>query len=597
MISLPTFAGLAPAAATETQSVLSMLYQRSYAQSVPNEGASAHNETRSSITGNALSWDSQRQMHAELSLMETVPAGSLSVPANLPGALTSTDAHRFESAALGLVSISPNPADSPVMSVRDVPAAQIKDATAPIIPPSSPGIALSILDLQAGTVYQADLPQTEDQAASSEPGQEATESVSPPRSPPISQLEASIVSLDPVAPAIPIGLGSKRTSGGKASIPKSAISAQASQAASDLSVLAIVPQPTTSPIASRAKRDLPSNAGYQTLNTLFASPSAPSIPDRTHTLDESVLAVADHVATFPSTTVKTASQLAANPTSAEPTIASTAVGTGAWSRTGDASPQSVVDHLSFELVLRRQNPGITSNDPGGKDDSDASSLTFAPRLATSPSATLTSLSGPNAFEFNGASEQVSAKRNIDPPNAGPANAAAQSTSSGGTPAFPAEMLPTPFVSHATLKQEGSGESVSAGPPIDLPETKAQTPQSVVHDVQLRLQGETGENVSVRLSDRSGQVQISVRSSDQVTATMLRQDLSTLSATLEKQGWKTDLPGSPLQTVLHDARDPSNPQQSDQQGRQRSLPEWQDPPDRKRQSPSDQWAEMNEQETK
>jgi Flagellar hook-length control protein FliK len=605
VVSLSTFAGLLPAAA-ETQSVFSTLNQVLYPQGVSKGSATDQNETTSSAIGNALSWDSQRQMYAELSSMEPIHLESLPQPPSSPGVLTSTDAYRFASAQSGSASIPSNTADSRAMPASNAP---INDATTQKVAPGLPGVALSILDMQGGTSRQApDL----SPAQSSEPKATSVDEPIVPSSvtsscsmlawapllnsapPALDETEAPI---DVQAVASPPVVGPQPTPGGKASIAKPALSSQTSRPASVPAALASVPPSTTYPVAPKAKRDSSSLAA-------------------------SLLPVGGGASMFQASAIKTANAPAFNATSAEPpslsgspepAIASTVVGGGIGPLTGDAISQSAVDHLSFELTLHAQSPSINPDVPaagphitavpnapapndGVNDGAGASGTTLAPSVVSSRPPTFGRESDPStSIEVTSADQtQPIAKRNIDPPNSGSTNVLLQSPSSSEAVVSPAQILAPAFAPHATPKQEASPESVSTGPPIVLPETKAPTPQGVVHDVQLRLQGEAGENVSVRLSDRSGQVQISVRSSDQATATALRQDLPTLSANLEKQGWKTDLPESPSQTAIHD---PSSPEQSDQQGRQRNVPEWQDAPDRKRQSPSDLWADLNEQETK
>jgi hypothetical protein len=380
------------------------------------------------------------------------------------------------------------------------------------------------------------------------------------------------------------GLGLQRTPGGKTTTAKPARDSLANQSTSELSPQQMIGLSTAFPNAPRAECDSP-------------------------LLDEPVSTREDRSA-FQVTAVRTATERAVSAASAEtpvltigtnPAGPSTTIGSEAGLKDTDATPQNLINHLSFVLILRPQNPAAASapagsNDPGnggmGADRLDVSPPSNASRAASIATASDSATS----VILDGATGQAATKRSGDSLNAGLANLPGQPTGPIGTALSSTQMLSTPLVTHATIKPESSLASISTPPTIGLPEPKSPTPQGMVHDVQLRLQGEAGESVSVRLSDRSGQVQISVRSSDQATATTLRQDLSTLSASLEKQGWKTDLSESPQQMAVHDVRDPSNKQQADEQGRQRSAGDWQDPPDRKRQSPTDLWADINEQET-
>lgn len=646
MVSLPTFAAIAPAASAETQSIFPMLYQGSSTQGVSNGNSTPQNETSSSVIGNALSWDSQRQMLAELSSIETTQVEILALPAGSLSALTSTDAYRFQPAGSGFVSVSSKTPNAPAVPVS---AASIKDASAQFTVPSSPAMAQSILDMQAVAVLQADLPPvqvTEPKTkspgepitatqtstrnilswvsfSSSKPLDEAQSPASSQNSSPLSGSPperqtnkllsssispagssligraaiSSIVSASPAAGASATGSGLDLTSGLEAATTSSIVSARASQAASVLPAPPIARNAISPGATPKAKRNLPADTEDKT--PLF---------DRTGLPGESFLPLADP-APFQGGTVKAASQPARSAINADTPLLSSGISpaippTAIYGRTGllagDAAPQSVVDHFSFELTLRPQNP-VAANNPAAPtnpgNDAGAASSALPPRPVITRSASVATGSDSELpIALDGGTGQAPVKHSTDSTSGGFADVPAQSASLSGTVASSAQILPTPQAPHAMLKPEASSASISTGPPIVLPETKAPTPQGSVHDVQLRLQGEAGESISVRLSDRSGQVQISVRSSDQATATTLRQDLSTLSAGLEKQGFKTDLSESPLQTAVHDARDSSNQQQSDQQGRQRSVPDWQDPPDRKRQSPSDQWADINEQET-
>ncbi len=614
MVSLPTFAGLAPGASAETQSVHSILYQGSNAQAVSNGNPTARNETNSSVIGNALAWDSQRQMHAELSSIETTQVGSIASPASSLRTLTSAGPYRFESAWSGLASISSNLGKSPVVLVS---AGAAKETTAPITTPSSPGMVLSILDMKGGSGPLVDLrpaqvaEQTESvgEAIPSTPASSSQifswASFSSPEPATLNETQAVAIGQSPVLPvslpgqltsALPLSnavqmAGSnsgsllQRTPSERASTAKPAANSPADQPASVLSPLEMVTPSNASPVAPDAKPDLPT----------FDEPTAP----RDHALMFQVAAV--KTASEPSGSSACADRQLAN-SGTTPASTTTGISSAAGLPAGDATPRPVVDHFSFELTLQPKNPVVPDdpagpvgprNDDRGNAGTDAASFALAPRTFDSRLASVDTQTGSGASPALDGSTDQAAKRGIQPSNAELVNVPAQATDPAGS----AAILPVALAPHTIPKTEVPAASISTGPTIVLPETKAPTPQGLVHDVQLRLQGDAGESVSVRLSDRSGQVEISVRSTDQATATTLRQDLSTLSASLEKQGWKTDLSESPLQRAGHDIRDPSNQQPADQQGRQRSSPEWEEPPERKRSSPNDQWADIKQQETK
>jgi hypothetical protein len=267
---------------------------------------------------------------------------------------------------------------------------------------------------------------------------------------------------------------------------------------------------------------------------------------------------------------------------------------GSMSGTGGAVAQSVVDHFAFELTMRRQTPSPEPDAASSDLGSTSAFVAAASRSFSSCSSKVAATpdlmmpSGPI-----GDTDHVSVKRNESDLNPEPPVVSSTSIRSDATAM--AAVLPSsiPTASNGISKPDLPTTSLSEKLPIDTPERASQITTGVVHEVNLRVQGDSGESVSVRLSDHSGQVQISVRSTDQGAATTLRQDLSSLSAGLERQGWKTDVSGMLPQAAV---RDLSNTRHSDDQGRQQSHPDWQAPPDKKRSSPSDQWAEMNEQET-
>ena len=90
------------------------------------------------------------------------------------------------------------------------------------------------------------------------------------------------------------------------------------------------------------------------------------------------------------------------------------------------------------------------------------------------------------------------------------------------------------------------ESV-AGTPLPSPalNTLNPMPSGVAKEVVVRLQGQAGESISLRVVDQGGQVQVAVRSSDPATANQLRQDLSTLTTNLDRVGWKSEVLSAPM----------------------------------------------------
>jgi hypothetical protein len=117
-------------------------------------------------------------------------------------------------------------------------------------------------------------------------------------------------------------------------------------------------------------------------------------------------------------------------------------------------------------------------------------------------------------------------------------------------------------------------------------------QPPVRSVNLRVEGQSGETVNVRLTDRAGQVLVSVSSSDGRTAASLQQDLATLSSNLEKAGWKAEQ-SAPLSSPKNS--DGSADQQSRQQSQRQTPGEGEQQSGRRRPSLSEQWAELADQQ--
>jgi flagellar hook-length control protein FliK len=108
---------------------------------------------------------------------------------------------------------------------------------------------------------------------------------------------------------------------------------------------------------------------------------------------------------------------------------------------------------------------------------------------------------------------------------------------------------------------------------------------------VRLQGEGGENISVRLSDQGGQIQVSVRSSDLNTATALRQDLGSLATSLGRSGLSVDTPAFSGSNEASKQQHSGQPEQQSQDGSRRQDADWSRQQNRGRQSSADRWDEL------
>lgn len=89
------------------------------------------------------------------------------------------------------------------------------------------------------------------------------------------------------------------------------------------------------------------------------------------------------------------------------------------------------------------------------------------------------------------------------------------------------------------------------------------PTNVKTDMNLKMQSQSGDNVIVRLSERAGGIQVTVRSSDPATSAMLRHELPSIQAGLEQAGWQLSGPASQPATPQHFN---NNNSQSSDQGR-------------------------------
>ncbi|HJY07852.1 MAG TPA: flagellar hook-length control protein FliK [Bryobacteraceae bacterium] len=122
---------------------------------------------------------------------------------------------------------------------------------------------------------------------------------------------------------------------------------------------------------------------------------------------------------------------------------------------------------------------------------------------------------------------------------------------------------------------------------DGPASQAKT------DITFRLQGQSGETVSVRVSDRAGDIQIAVRSTDPATAATLRHDLPTLQSGLERAGWRMESSAANMQPAAATHQpgrgDGGAPDQS-RQGAQSRAEDYSQG-GRRRSSPNERWMEM------
>ena len=179
-----------------------------------------------------------------------------------------------------------------------------------------------------------------------------------------------------------------------------------------------------------------------------------------------------------------------------------------------------------------------------------------------------------------ATDQTASQAGLNPVGSGKGQTSGQETKQDGKQADANRTSAEPGALHtessSTFTPQGtqnnlSGGSTTAGssktdaqPIVHQPSTD-QT--NVKTDMNLKLQSQSGENITVRLTERAGDIQVTVRSTDPSTNAMLRHELPSIQAGLERAGWQFE--GSAPQHGQQDSRG-SNSQNSDQQkGDQRS----------------------------
>jgi hypothetical protein len=114
---------------------------------------------------------------------------------------------------------------------------------------------------------------------------------------------------------------------------------------------------------------------------------------------------------------------------------------------------------------------------------------------------------------------------------------------------PQPLASTGFAAAAT-DQSGvtSAPKQSSNSPIGPMEEHAASVQpSFRTDLSVRMVGQSGETVNVRVSEKAGEIQIAVRASDSATATEIRHELPAMQAGLERIGWHSETTSAPLHT--------------------------------------------------
>jgi hypothetical protein len=167
----------------------------------------------------------------------------------------------------------------------------------------------------------------------------------------------------------------------------------------------------------------------------------------------------------------------------------------------------------------------------------------------------------------------------------------------------------PVTSAQVSKSPPTSSTSLPSQPIVSQEGEASATKAPVKEVNLKLEAEGGQSVSLRLTDRQGQVEVSVRSSDPKLAASLRQDLSDLTGNLSKAGLKTDRlllsdlgssalgPGRGFAALSasnsQQFRDQQSSPGNDGQQQRRNQPDPANQHNRRQQRPNEDWAAAEE----
>jgi hypothetical protein len=158
-----------------------------------------------------------------------------------------------------------------------------------------------------------------------------------------------------------------------------------------------------------------------------------------------------------------------------------------------------------------------------------------------------------------------------------------------------DFVETPIPAQAPVATSAAKSIIGSSKTELLPinDQMASSQTSLKTDLAVRLQAESGENINIRLSERGGELQVSIRSTDQQTASTLRGALPAIQAGLERSGWNLE---ASQNNPSGGGRDSSGNSQGDgrRQDDRQQQPEWQDQRQQQRRpSSAEQWLELAE----
>lgn len=250
---------------------------------------------------------------------------------------------------------------------------------------------------------------------------------------------------------------------------------------------------------------------------------------------------------------------------------------------GEGSPPS--PSISSSAPVHSQDESVV---PASSNAIAPSSTTVAPpnNTVASPSTTVASPSTNSSGNNSGSFEQGTKQDQ---------NSSSPIEAKGEPPPVHvvAPSADAPISSQINPGNSNTQEASSRATAQPIAQQPAGPQPGVKTDMNLKVQGQSGENVTVRFSERLGTVQVTVRSTDPGTTTMLRHELPSIQAGLERAGWQMQGMTS-HQSSSSQAGNGNNGQGSGQEKKnQSSGSESQEKQEKRNTSQQDQWFDLME----
>ena len=231
-----------------------------------------------------------------------------------------------------------------------------------------------------------------------------------------------------------------------------------------------------------------------------------------------------------------------------------------------------------------KNGPETASEPSGPPRLSQSNKAGNPPVTSNSSAAIPMAERSASAKFSGGNGEAEQRGKDEAPLPKPASGDARESKQ----AFPDySSSPAPFVKD-TGAPEQSRNVQALMQPVVVENQNAAT--GAAKEVAIRLQNESGETINVKLVDQGGQVQVTVRSSDPSAAASLREDLSSLTSSLEKVGWKSEV-SLPVATSFEPVNQTQHADRESQDTPGQRQTDWQQETPKKRPSSTDAWDEM------